>query len=82
MEKATRIRKLLVALNEWFDDIAYYDDEQDTEVIGDTKEGCYDSIMQDDELHLLGEKFVRGMIHMMFTDFETFSFLTIRYKAM
>ncbi len=79
--KEIRTRKLMVTLNEWFDDVAYYDDDKEDVVIGDTEQGCYDSIMKDDELHLLGEKFVRAMIHTMFTDWETFVFLSFKYKA-
>ncbi len=80
-EKTIRTRKLLMALNEYFNDVAYYDDELEKEVIDDTEDGCYLAIMKDEELHLLGSKFVKQMIHIMFTDFELFSIISIQYKA-
>ena len=80
-EKLIRTRKLLMALNEYFNDVAYYDDELEKEVIDDTEDGCYSSIMKDDELHLLGSEFVKQMIHIMFTDFDLFSIISMKYKA-
>lgn len=80
-KKTIRTRKLLVALNEYFNDVAYYDDELEKEVIDDTEKGCYNSIMKDTELHLLGANYVKQMIHIMFTDFELFSIISIKFKA-
>ena len=80
-EKTIRTRKLLVSLNEYFNDVAYYDDELEKEVIDDTEDGCYNSIMKDDELHLLGTDYVKQMIHIMFTDFELFSIISIKFRA-
>lgn len=81
-EKTIRTRKLLVALNEYFNDVAYYDDELEKEVIDDTEDCCYNSIMKDDELHLLGTDYVKQMIHIMFTDFELFSIISIKFRAL
>lgn len=76
-----RRKKLIIALNDWFDNAAYYDDDTQEVVIRDTEQDCYDCIMQDKELHLLGERFVKDMIHIMFTNWNRFSFITFMYKA-
>lgn len=79
--KGIRIRKLLMALNDWIDNMAYYDDDIEDVVYRDNEEGCYESIMEDKELHLLGSDYVKSMIHIMFTDYETFAFLSHKFKA-
>lgn len=79
--KEIRTRKLMVALNEWFDDVSYYDDDTGDVVVRGTEQSCYDSVMKDDEIHLLGTEFVKKMIHIMFTDWETFVFLSFKYEA-
>lgn len=76
-----RRKKLIIALNDWFDNAAYYDDDIQEVVIRDTEQDCYDCIMQDKELHLLGERFVKDMIHIMFTNWNRFSFITFMYKV-
>ena len=80
-EKTIRTRKLLTALNDYFNDVAYYDDDLEQEVIDSTEDDCYSAIMTDDELHLLGTEYVKSMIHIMFTDFDLFSTISIQFKA-
>lgn len=81
MDNTARIRKLLSALIEYENDCGYYDDEKEKSVIEGTEEDCYNSVMEDDELHLLTEEKVRAFIHMMFADPKSFSLVCLEFKA-
>ena len=76
-----RMRKLIVAVDEWFSSFSYYDEDTDDNVIDGTEEECYNSIMQDDELHLLTTATVKEVISTAFKDWEKFVKLQHKYKA-
>ena len=79
--KDLRIRKFLIALDDYFNFFSYYDDETDETVIDGDEQECYNVLMQNDEFHLLGEKTVRELIHIGFTDYEQFFKLQRKYNA-
>ena len=76
-----KLRRFLIALDEYFSSFSYYDEDLDDVVIdGDEKE-CYNCLMQTDEFHLLGEKTARELIHIAFTNWEAFVTLQHKYNA-
>lgn len=81
MKEMIRMRKLLTALNEYMDSFSYYDEELDDTVIDGDENECYNVIMQDDELHLLGTETVKKVIHTCYTDWEQFDKMCRQYKA-
>jgi len=81
MNEKIRMRKLLIALNEYMDSFSYYDEEADETVIDGDENECYDVLMRDDELHLLGAETVKEVIHICFVDWEKFDELCRRYRA-
>lgn len=81
MNEMIRLRKLLSALNEYMDSFSYYDEDKDDTVIDGDENECYNVIMQDDELHLLGSETVKSVIHICYTDWEQFDKLCRQYKA-
>ena len=81
MNKKDRTRKLLLALNQYMDSFSYYDDELDETVIDGDESECYNTIMQDYELHLLKTEVVKNIIHICFTDWEKFNKICLEYKA-
>lgn len=81
MNKKERMRKLLIALNQYMDSFSYYDDESDETVIDGDENECYNIIMRNDELHLLTTEVVKNIIHVCFTDWETFDKMCREYKA-
>lgn len=76
-----KIRRFLIALDEYFSSYSYYDEETDETVIDGDENDCYNHLMQTDEFHLLGEKTVRELIHIAFTDYEKFVKLQHKYNA-
>lgn len=76
-----KIRRFLIALDEYFGSFSYYDDETDETVIDGDENDCYNCLMQTDEFHFLGEKKVRELIHIAFTDYEKFIKLCHKYQA-
>lgn len=81
MNEKIRMRKLLIALNKYMDSFSYYDEEIDDTVIDGDENECYNVIMQDDELHLLGTKTVKSVIHTCFVDWEKFDKMCRQHKA-
>ncbi len=81
MTRTMRIQKLLISLRMLMNDMAYYDDETDDENMGGTEEDYYKAIMQDEEIHFLGAKFVKQVIHILFTDYEFFEILEEQFKV-
>ena len=81
MNETMRMRKLLIALNEYMDSFSYYDEEIDDTVIDGDETECYNVIMQDDELHLLGAETVKKVIHICYVDWEQFDKMCRQYKA-
>lgn len=81
MNEMIRLRKLLTALNEYMDSFSYYDEEIDDTVIDGDENECYNVIMQDDELHLLGSETVKKVIHICYTDWEQFDKMCRQFKA-
>lgn len=81
MNEMIRLRKLLIALNEYMDSFSYYDEEADETVIDGDENECYDVLMRDDELHLLGTETVKKVIHICFVDWEKFDELCRLYRA-
>ena len=63
MNDTLRMKKLLIALNDYMNSFSYYDDETDETVIDGDETECYNVIMQDDELHLLGTETVKSGMH-------------------
>lgn len=76
-----KLRRFLIALDAWFGSFSYYDEETDDVVIDGDEDDCYNCLMQTDEFHLLGEKFVRDIIHTGFTDYDKFVELCHANKA-
>lgn len=74
MNDTLRMKKLLIALNDYMNSFSYYDDETD-------ETECYNVIMQDDELHLLGTETVKSVIHTCFVDWEEFDKMCRKHKA-
>ena len=72
MNETMRLKKLLVALNEYLDMFSYYDEDLDDTIIDGDENECYSVIMQDSELHLLGAETVKKVIHLCYTDWEQF----------
>lgn len=81
MDKTARTRLLLSELNQIWNDTAYYDDETDSEVFDYTEEQLYDIVMAVKEIHFLGSKFVKGIVHMMLNDWQSFTILSIEFEA-
>lgn len=59
MNDMIRMRKLLNALDAYMDRFSYYDEDLDETVINGEEDECYNVIMQDRELHLLGSEAVK-----------------------
>lgn len=76
-----KLRRFLIALDDYFGNYSYYDEETDETVIYGDENECYNCLMQTDEFHLLGEKTVRELIHIGFTDYEKFIKLLHKYNA-
>ena len=76
-----RLRKFLIALDEYFGSFSYYDEETDETIIDGDEQECYDVLMQNDEFHLLTEKTVKEIIHIGFTDYEKYMKLLHKYNA-
>lgn len=81
MNEKIRMRKLLIALNEYMDSFSYYDEEADETVIDGDENECYDVLMRDDELHLLGAQTVKKVIHICYVDWEKFDGMCRKYRA-
>lgn len=81
MNEMIRMRKLLCALNEYMNSFSYYDEDLDETVIDGDESECYNVIMQDDELHLLGSDTVKRVIHICFIDWEQFDKMCRQFKA-
>lgn len=81
MNEMKRFQKLLIALNEYMDSYSYYDVELDDTVIDGDENDCYNVIMQDTELHLLTSETVRKVIHICYTDWESFDKMCRQFKA-
>lgn len=81
MNEMIRMRKLLCALNEYMNSFSYYDEDLDETVIDGDESECYNIIMQDDELHLLGSDTVKRVIHICFIDWEQFDKMCRQFKA-
>lgn len=81
MDEKRRMRKLLIALNQYLDSFSYYDEELDQTIIDGNESECYDIIMRDDELHLLTSEKVKEVIHICFVDWEKFDELCRQHKA-
>ena len=81
MNETKRMRKLLIALNEYMDSFSYYDDDLDDVVIDGDEAECYDVIMKDEELHLLTSEKVKEIIHICYTNWPKFDLMTRQYKA-
>lgn len=81
MNDTLRMKKLLIALNNYMNSFSYYDDETDETVIDGDETECYNVIMQDDELHLLGTETVKSVIHTCFVDWEEFDKMCRKHKA-
>lgn len=81
MNETMRMRKLLIALNQYMDSFSYYDEDTDDTVIDGDENECYDVIMRDDELHLLGTETVKRVIHLCYTDWEEFDKMCRKYRA-
>lgn len=81
MNEMVRLRKLLSALNEYMDSFSYYDEDLEDTVIDGDEDECYNVIMQDDGLHLLGSAKVKMVIHICFTDWEQFDKMCRKFKA-
>lgn len=76
-----RIRKFLIALDDYIGCYSYYDDETEESVIEGDENDCYDFLMVIDEFHLLGEKRVREYIHIAFVNYDVFFGLLKAYSA-
>ncbi|MBQ2391636.1 MAG: hypothetical protein II306_07700, partial [Clostridia bacterium] len=70
-----RLQKLLRALNDYLDSNAYYDDDKQETIIEGGKDRCYDSVMKDEEIHLLTSDVVKLYIDLMFDDWKTFDLI-------
>lgn len=82
MKNDLRFKRLLELILDWDSDCCYYDDEKDEEIIEGTEEDIYNAVMRcDDEIHLLGAEKVKAVIHMYYTDYDSFSCLCRVYKA-
>ena len=81
MNNNTRIRKFIIALDDYIGSYSYYDDEKEETIIDSDENECYDFLMVIDEFHLLGEKRVREYIHIAFTNYEIFFNLRKAYDA-
>lgn len=69
----TRLGKLIEAIEKYSDSFMYYDDELDECVIDGTEEEMYNTIMQDEELHLLGTETVKHWISLWYNNWEEYS---------
>ena len=76
-----KLRRFLIALDAYFGSYSYYDEDLDDVVIDGDENECYNCLMQTDEFHLLGEKTVRELIHVAFTNWEAFVTLQHKYNA-
>lgn len=81
MNEMIRMRKLLSALNEYMDSFSYYDEDLDDVVIDGDENECYNVIMQDDELHLLGTEIVKKVIHICYNNWEEFDRMCRQHRA-
>ena len=81
MNEKARMRKLLIALNQYMDSFSYYDEDLDETIIDGDEAECYNVIMKDDELHLLTTEKVKEIIHICFVNWNKFDDLCRQYKA-
>lgn len=73
METMIRLKKFLIALNEYFDTYSYYDEELDDTIIDGDENDCYRVLMKNEEFHLLGRDCAKQWIHTAYTDWELFT---------
>lgn len=76
----TRLGKLIEAIEEYSDNFSYYDEDLCETVVDGTQEEMYNVIMQDKELHLLGEETVRKWIDMWYNDWEKYEGTRLAYS--
>lgn len=80
MTMKTRLSKLIDAIESYSDSFAYYDEELDETVVDGTQEEVYNTIMQDEELHLLGKDTVNKWIDLWYNDWNTYEAMRLAYK--
>ena len=73
----TRLGKLINAIEDYASNYMYYDEEKEESVVYGTEQDMYNEIMQNDELHLLGEKVVRTWIGMWYNDWNQYEICRI-----
>lgn len=67
-KESIRMKKFLMALDDYMNDATYYDDEQQKTVCKVSEEDTYNYLMQTEEFHLLTSNTVKEFIHL-FSDF-------------
>lgn len=80
MKTKSRLSKLIEAIERYNDSYAYYDEELDETVVDGTEEEVYNTIMQDDELHFLGEETCRKWISLWYNNWEKYEAMRLAYK--
>jgi hypothetical protein len=76
----TRLAKLIDAIESYSNSFSYYDDELDETVVDGTEEEMYNVIMQNDELHLLGEEAVKEWVSLWYNDWCAYEGKRLAYK--
>lgn len=76
-----RLTKFLIALNEYFSNHSFYDDEIEQTMVDGTEADCYNCLMQENEFHLLGKQTAEALIHLGFTNWEAFVVLLNKHNA-
>lgn len=76
-----RLTKFLIALNEYFSNHSFYDDEIEQTMVDGTEADCYNCLMQENEFHFIGEQTAKALIHIGFTNWEAFVVLLNKHNA-
>lgn len=80
MRNRTRLAKLIDSIESYSNSFSYYDEELNETVVDGTEEEMYNVIMQDDELHLLGEKTVKEWVSLWYNDWCAYEEKRLAYK--
>ena len=74
-----RVKKFLIALNDWLSSNSYYDEELEDTIIQGSEDECYNELMKCEEYHLLGTDIVKGLIHTAFISFDGYIAILKKY---
>lgn len=75
------MRNFLIALDGFFNNNSYYNEETDKTEIDYTQEEIYNHLMKNEEFHFLGSHVVRYMIDLWFSDYRQYTEILDNFDA-